>query len=124
MQYQTPEASRAANVTYHLVPAQVWEAQGNSADYAPEAFDADGFVHCTNGLEALLDVANMFYRDDGRRYVVLAIDMGEIRADVRYDDPDQKFPHIYGSLNTSAVIGPLDAIRDSDGTFVGFEPLP
>ncbi|CAN5265309.1 DUF952 domain-containing protein [soil metagenome] len=120
MQYQRPDQSRAANVTYHLAPTAAWDARGTGAEYVPEAFDDDGFIHCTNGLEPLLEVANLFYQADERDYEVLVLDVTRITSEVRYDDPDQKFPHIYGPLNTSAVFGRLTAQRDSDGTFLGF----
>lgn len=120
MQHQTPEQSRAANITYHLVPTQIWSARGAGEEYVPEAFDADGFIHCTNGLEPLVEVANLFYASDERDYEVLVLDATRIASEVRYDDPDQKFPHIYGPLNTSAVIGRLRARRADDGTFLGF----
>ncbi len=122
MQYQTPAESRAANVTYHLVPVAVWEHRGGAEHYVPEAFDTDGFIHCTNGLQTLAEVANMFYKADKRAYEVLVLDMDRISSEVRYDDPEQKFPHIYGPLNTSAVTGRLTARRDDEGTFHGFEP--
>lgn len=120
MYYQSPEESRQAKITYHLVPAAVWHACGSSAEYVPEAFETDGFIHCTNGLSTLVDVANMFYRGDEREYDVLVLDVDRISSDVRYDDPEKTFPHIYGSLNTSAVTDRLVAQRDSDGAFLRF----
>lgn len=123
MQYQTPEQSREANVTYHLVPAAIWREHVQRPEYVPEAFAADGFIHCTNGLAALLDVANIFYQADERPYIALALDMSRIASEVRYDDPEQTFPHIYGPLNTSAVTGALEARRDSDGAFLGFDAI-
>lgn len=123
MPYLIPEESREAKVTYHLVPAAVWKEQGASEEYVPEAFDADGFIHCTNGLNTLVDVANMFYKNDDRRYEVLTLDVSRIESEVRYDDPDQRFPHIYGPLNTSAVTGRLVANRDTNGTFIDFGPI-
>lgn len=120
MHCQTPEQSREENITYHLVPEQVWSERGQWAEYVPEAFDADGFIHCTNGLEPLVDVANMFYRADDRDYIVLVLNLALVHSEVRYDDPDQKFPHIYGPLSKSAVIGRLTARRKDDGTFMGF----
>lgn len=120
MTYRTAEESREANVTYHLVPEPVWSARGGEATYVPDAFEADGFIHCTNGLERLREVANQFYTGDDRRYLALALDMTRIMAEVRYDDPDRIFPHIYGPLNTDAVIRMFDAERETDGTFTRF----
>ena len=120
MEYRSAEESRNANVTYHLVPEPVWAERGEAREYVPEAYDADGFIHCTNGLDELVKVGNMFYMGDDRAHVVLALDINKIESEVRYDDPDRIYPHIYGPLNTDAVIGEFAVERESDGTFTGF----
>lgn len=120
MEHRTAEASRNAGVTYHLVPESVWAARGGAETYVPEAYEADGFIHLTNGLDELVKVANMFYKADDRAYVVLALDVNRIASDVRYDDTGEIYPHIYGPLNTDAVVDTFAVERDSDGTFLGF----
>lgn len=121
--YRSSADARRAGVTYHLVPTPVWESQKSQPDYTPQAYAADGFIHCTDGLEQLLKVANMFYTADTRPFTVLVLAISEITSPVRYDDPDHLFPHIYGPLNTSAVRDTLTVDRTSDGTFVGFGSL-
>lgn len=121
MRFRSAQDCRIAGVTYHLVPEPVWDERGGDVTYLPEAYDADGFIHCTNGLDPLLTVGNMFYTDDRRPYSVLVLEMDRIQSDVRYDDPDEMYPHIYGPLNTDAVVGSFKVIRDTDGSFTGFE---
>jgi uncharacterized protein (DUF952 family) len=124
VEHRTAEESRDAGVTYHLVPSPVWVERGKAETYVPEAYDADGFIHCTNGLEPLLAVANMFYIGDERQYLVLVLEVSRIRSDVRYDDEHRVYPHIYGPLNTDAVIGELLVERAQDGTFTGYSHGP
>lgn len=121
MEYRTAEESRVANVAYHLVPAPVWETRGDAATYLPEAWEQDGFIHTTNGLDPLLEVANMFYAGDARRYMVLVLDTTKLASELRYDDEARVYPHIYGPLNTDAVIGTLSVERDAEGRFTGFQ---
>ena len=120
MKYATASECRSAGVTYHLVPVEEWERHKDEAEYTPAAFDADGFIHCTNGLDELVAVGNRYYQQDPRRYLVLILNVSKIASPVRYDDPDQVFPHIYGPLNTSAVVGMLEVSRADDGTFLSF----
>jgi uncharacterized protein (DUF952 family) len=120
MEHRSAEASRSAGIAYHLVPVPVWEERGGAALYVPDAYEADGFIHCTNGLDPLLEVANMFYRSDVRAYRVLVLDVSKVASEVRYDDEGKVYPHIYGPLNTDAVIGVLEVRRREDGTFEGF----
>jgi uncharacterized protein (DUF952 family) len=110
--------ARNAGITYHLVPEPVWTTWKASDVYTPEAFEKDGFIHCTNGLDQLIEVANMFYTADPREFQVLALEVNSIAAELRYDDEHRLFPHIYGPLNTSAVVDEFAVIRADDGTFV------
>jgi uncharacterized protein (DUF952 family) len=98
----------------------VWEHQKELVTYVPEAYRTDGFIHCTDGDENMLKVANLFYQDDPRDFVVLTLAVGSIESEVKYEDPDQIYPHIYGPLNTDAVIGVRRVIRTSEGQFEGF----
>jgi uncharacterized protein (DUF952 family) len=120
VEHRTAEASREARVAYHLVPAPVWEERGGEPAYLPETFAADGFIHTTNGLDPLLEVANLFYTGDERPFLVLALDTTKLTSELRYDDEGQIYPHIYGPLNTDAVIGMLAVDRAPDGRFTGF----
>lgn len=124
MQLYSAEASRSAGVAYHLCPVEIWESQKVSGSYVPEAFDADGFIHATNGLDRLLWVANEFYIADERPYTVLVLDVSKLTPPLRYDDENEEFPHIYGPLNVDAVIGELAVLRDENGAFVSVsEPV-
>jgi uncharacterized protein (DUF952 family) len=107
--------------TLHLTPKDAWDRQAANEEYLPEAYASDGFIHCTNGDENLLEVANRYYRLDQREFVVLTIDVGRIASEVKYEDPDQIYPHIYGPLNTSAVVGLRKVERSKEGAFVRFE---
>ena len=120
MEYRTAEESREAKIAYHLVPVPVWKERGGAATYVPEAYEQDGFIHTTNGLDPLLDVANMFYTGDDRPFMVLVLDTTGITSELRYDDEGRVYPHIYGPLNTDSVIGTLAVERDAEGRFTGF----
>lgn len=124
MRYTTVEDSRAAGVTYHLVPTEEWDRQKDNDTYLPATFENDGFIHCTNGPDELAAVGNRFYKADTRSYMALVLDVEKITSPVRYDDPHEVFPHIYGPLNTAAILGILRANRTDDGTFLSFSPTP
>lgn len=121
LRFDGADESRAAGLAYHLTPTETWDRQKASGLYLPEAFEQDGFIHTTNGLGPLLEVANLFYQGDGRDYRVLVLSVPDLNADVRYDDDNRIYPHIYGPLNTSAVVGVLPVRRGDDGAFLGFE---
>lgn len=114
-------AARPGGRTYHLTPEPVWTAQETGASYRPEPFDADGFIHCTDGEVNLLAIANRFYQGDRRPHVVLVVDLDRVSVPVRYEDPERIFPHVYGPLNREAIVEVRRAVRLADGSFVGIE---
>lgn len=109
------------NVTFHLVPASVWESQRGHGHYLPEAFGADGFIHCTDGEERVIETANRHCLPDPRPYLLLSISRDALTSPVKYEDPGEVFPHIYGPLNLGAVIAVRTMQRDEAGTFVSIE---
>jgi uncharacterized protein (DUF952 family) len=113
--------ARNAGITYHLVPADVWQNTRNLPSYTPEAYEEDGFIHCTNGIDQMIQVANWFYTGDPRQFVLLVLDVPRITSEIRYDDPERTFPHIYGPLNTDAVVGVLNVNRAPDGRFLSVD---
>ena len=115
--YRNSQESKQAGITYHLAIVSEWESQKSGESYTPGAYEADGFIHCTDGLDLLTNVANMFYQGSADARTILVLDVSKIESEIKYEDPDQTFPHIYGPLNTSAVIAELPVERDETGVF-------
>jgi len=111
--------------TYHLTPLDDWNAHANKTTYAPEGYETEGFIHCTDGEQRVIEVANRYYSSDLRPYCVLLIRRDRISAPVVYEDPDRVYPHIYGVLNAEAVQEIRSVSRDAEGRFLEIgEPLP
>ncbi len=108
--------------TLHLVPATVWRDRDQAAAYLPAAFAVDGFVHCTDGDEAMVDVANRFYRDDPRPFLLLTLDLDRTGSPWRFDDPEHRYPHVYGPIDPASVIEVRPMVRAQSGTFLGPGP--
>jgi uncharacterized protein (DUF952 family) len=111
-------------ITLHLVASPVWDAQRHNDVYVPEAFAADGFVHCTDGEQSAIDTANRYYQGDPRPYVVLSIDTDALTAPLRYEDSARIYPHVYGPIETAAVTAVREVDRDADGGFVRIASAP
>jgi uncharacterized protein (DUF952 family) len=101
-----------------MTPVDVWEAQKGNAVYRPEAWKADGFIHCTDALDELLAVGNRYYLDDPRSWLAVHIDCDRINDPVVYEDAARLFPHIYGDLPLQAVTGTIGLVRNRRGSFV------
>ncbi len=68
-------------------------------------------------------VANRFYRSENGPHIYLYIDTRKLQARTVYDDPERKYPHIYGGLNHDAVVAVKLARRDARGNFLPPEKL-
>lgn len=113
------ERRTASGTTLHLVPEPYWSTFAGEKEYTPEAFAEEGFIHTTHGDDMVITVANMFYTSDPRAYIVLTIDLDRVEAETVYEDPDDRFPHIYGPLNLDAVTGLRRIMREPSGRFTG-----
>jgi uncharacterized protein (DUF952 family) len=109
-----------SGITFHVTPEAVWRAHDGLQTYDPERFAEEGFVHCTDGEEFLLEVANRYYRNDPRPYVVLDVDLGAVRANAIYEDEARRYPHVYGPIERAAVRRVRRLERRADGTFTGY----
>lgn len=109
---------------YHLTTGDAWSTRSNN--YAPASLESDGFIHCST-LHQLTSVANSYYRDVSD-VLVLVIRTAKLTSDVRWEPPSHPdgspvelvyllYPHIYGEINTDAVVEVADMTRDSHGRY-------
>lgn len=72
----------------HLVAKAEWEAKPADQPYTPDAFAKDGFLHCTQGDDLLVQVANRFYKNVPGDFLVLGIDEHKVKAEVKWEAAD------------------------------------
>ena len=108
--------------TFHMLAADRWAAwrDGPSdALYEPDGYATDGFVHCTDGDEAMVATANRFYRELPGEFLLLTLDLDRTGSPWRFDDPGQRYPHVYGPIEPASVMEVRRFTRAADGTFTG-----
>src|ERR1700704_3380834 len=112
------------NTMYHITSADEATAAARSGTYAPNGFDAEGFIHCSYARQ-VRDVANR--RFPGRTdLVLLDIDRAKLTCEVRDENLEggsDLFPHIYGRLPMSAVVRIHPFPCGADGRFDLSDPL-
>jgi uncharacterized protein len=108
-----------SRLTLHLVPEATWAGRDPASPYLPAAYEEDGFVHCTDGDAEMVVVANRFYRDDPRPFLLLTLDLELTGSPWRFDDPGSPYPHIYGPIAPASVVEVRRMIRGGDGSFTG-----
>lgn len=107
-------------IALHLTPADDWAATAPGDAFRARSLATEGFIHLTHGMADLVDVANTFYRQDGRPHVVLTVDLDRLTSAWRYDG-DERFPHVYGPIDARAISDSRPMPRRADGTFLPIE---
>jgi uncharacterized protein (DUF952 family) len=103
----------------HICTAYSWEKAQERGDYRCPSLKTEGFIHCSQPGQ-ILSVANHYYQGTPD-LVILWIDPQKVENEINYEpgshNPGEAFPHIYGPLNISAVLGVVDLRPTSDGIF-------
>jgi uncharacterized protein (DUF952 family) len=109
------------DIIYCLCPAAYWEGYKDKAEYMPRDYEREGFIHATKGDDLLVKVANRVYRDFIGDLLLLVIDEGRIESEVKYEQAkDGKlYPHIYGPLNTDAIVQIKQMFKTENGWSIG-----
>jgi uncharacterized protein (DUF952 family) len=108
--------------TFHLVPVEVWTGSDPCAAYEATGYAREGFIHCTDGVEALGKTFDRHYGADMRPFLALTIDLDALDVPWRFDVPGSPYPHIYGPVQRGAITAVHRVDRGPDGRFVGLTP--
>lgn len=108
---------------YHIATRADWERALADGSYTRSTVSTtlaeEGFIHASQESQ-VARTANKFYRGVPGDLLLLVIDTGLVTAEVRYEDvpgAELPFPHIYGPLNTGAVLAAVPLRAGPDGAF-------
>jgi len=104
-------------IIFHITKRTSWHEASTGA-YLPETFPDEGFIHCST-KDQVIQVANIRFRGQ-QGLVLLSIDTDRVIAPIVYENlegGEQMFPHIYGALNTDAVVHAVRFEPDVEGYF-------
>lgn len=106
-----PDGAGEPDLIFHLALPADWVAATESGWYRVStrgrSLDDEGFIHCST-RQQLVGVAERFYGDVGE-VVILHVDPDRLGAEVRVEPAveggGELFPHVYGPIPSSAVVG-------------------
>ena len=106
-------------IIYHLAGKAEWEACASSPEYQPGSLAEEGFIHCSEDEAQMLRVANRLF--NGRTdLIVLDLNIDTLASPL-VREPSRSgdiYPHIYGPINTDAVVRVRSLKPADDGSFV------
>ena len=103
--------------TFHLVPVAVWDSSDPAVAYEAEGFAREGFIHCTDGIEALAATFDKHYLADPRPFLAVTVDLDVVGVPWQFDVPGSPYPHIYGPIPRDAILLVSEVRRAPDGRF-------
>ena len=106
------------SIIYHLIDRASWDSARSTQEHRADSLAAEGFIHCSEDQDQLLRVANRLY--SGRKdMLALAVDPELLSAPLKREPSrsGEVYPHIYGALNTDAVVKVHGLMLDTTGTF-------
>lgn len=103
------------NLLLHITTRAQWQHALANGIYTADSLEAEGFIHCSLP-EQVVVAANAHYRGE-TGLILLCIDSNRVETEIRYEGKIDRYPHIYGPLNTDAVVDIVDFPSDSDGCF-------
>lgn len=106
------------DLIFHITTEEEFQNHKEGGEYHPESIDTDGYIHCSKGSQ-IEEAANRLF-PDADQIVLLIIDIPTLSADVKYEadeETGEKFPHIYGPLNTNAIMDKLNIFTEDSGAF-------
>ena len=97
---------------YHLAEPEHWEAAQASGTYEQSTLgrtlEQEGFIHCSSAQQWPV-VRRAFYAAYPNPLVLLEIDESRLSSplvrEVGNPQTGEEFPHVYGPINTAAVVG-------------------
>lgn len=108
-------------IIFHLIQSAEWDLAKTTGEIRPESLAEEGFIHCSADEDQALAVARRLY--SGKEgMLLLEVDTDLLDAPIKREPSrsGQIYPHIYGPLNTRAVV----LVRPMEGDASGGFRLP
>jgi uncharacterized protein (DUF952 family) len=90
---------------YHVVTVSNWEIALDAGFYEADSLASEGFIHASKE-EQVKGVLERYYLNQ-TGLLLLHIDETKLTVPLKYElapSVNEMFPHIYGKLNTNAVV--------------------
>jgi len=106
----------------HSANKDEFEKEISVGMYGEKSINKFGFIHCSD-LDTYYLVAPNF-KDDFSERIILLIDTDKVKAEIKWEDGGGlDFPHIYGLLDSEAIVGIYNHIWNKERNWVPNDEL-
>ncbi len=101
---------------FHIAKREEWLAAKSGEEYRTSSLKSEGFIHCST-IAQVIRVADFLFKGQND-LVLLEINDPQVTSEIKYEgETDELFPHIYGPINTSAVMNTHEFKPNAEGFF-------
>lgn len=103
----------------HCLRKKTWEKCKSEKYFGEDSIDFCGFIHCSEPSTFRLVAPN--FANEHEDLVLLKIDTDLVEAEIKFEDDGNygtDYPHIYGLLNTSAIVDVLPCLFNENGDWI------
>ena len=103
---------------FHLIAEADWKAAQTTRHWEPTSLRDEGFIHCSRDEEQAVRVVQRLYPDRAD-LLALEVDTDKLESSVisEASRSGEIYPHIYGPLNTGAVVKVWQVSADGQGGY-------
>lgn len=102
---------------YLLSSEQEYKQALNNGFFIRESIESEGFIHASPKNQ-LTRVANKYYKNTVKP-LILVVDASKVSVEVKWEPAaGSLYPHIYGPLNTDAIIEAQTIALNENGEFI------
>ncbi|MEA5532526.1 DUF952 domain-containing protein [Crocosphaera sp. XPORK-15E] len=114
---------------YHITTIGDWEKAQKLGEYLTPSLEKEGFIHCST-IDQVMTIANSFYRDYNE-LIILKINPNQLSSTIQWEAPihpntnlahnidnNEKFPHVYGTINLDAVVEIITLNKNHKNVFL------
>jgi len=109
------------SVIFHLVMRADWEGRSPLTEYRAPSLALEGFNHCSEDEAQLTAVAGRLYAGE-TDLLVLELETSLLSSQLKREPSrsGEVYPHIYGPINSGAVVAVRSlSVRDDGGFELG-----
>lgn len=103
----------------HVLRKSTWETFKGKSQYEHPSLAQEGFIHFSTPLNFHLVAPN--FKDVEDEMVILCVDESMLTHPVKYEtapNSTEKYPHLFGYLNTDAIMKVLPYLKDECGIWI------
>jgi uncharacterized protein (DUF952 family) len=89
---------------FHVTTSDEWLAHRNLPTYKPNAFEKEGFIHCSTAAQ-LSGVLERYFAGK-ENLIILHIEESKLTSPLKYEAAtnNELFPHVFGPINKEAIV--------------------